>query len=138
VADAQTLLIRLADQLEAAASTIRELAVGTESIGASEAAVPKDDLGYVSKQKWLDAALSLHPMLGDRQAEVLLEVAKAYPAGVGTGPIWKAINYEQPNTYLALEALGRQGLVRKDDSAKPHKYYLGDALIRQVRELLKG
>lgn len=134
MANTQTLLAQLADQLEAAACTIRELAGGEpESTGTAKESAREDDLGYVTRQEWLDAALELHPMLGDRQAQVLLEVAKAHPEGVGTGPIWKAINYEQPNTYLALDALGRQGLVRKDDKAKPHKYHLGDALIRQVR-----
>lgn len=79
-------------------------------------------------------AAALHSQLGERQTQILIEVIKAYPAGVGTGPICRGINYEQPNTYLALEALSRQGLVRKDDTTRPHTYYVGDALIRQMRD----
>lgn len=130
----ETLLMRLAGELEAAAATIRELAAASSATTPSvEDAVPVDDLVSVSGQEWLDAALAIHPMLGQRQTQVLLEVAKAYPNGVGTGPIWRAINYEQPNTYLALDALARQGLVRKDSTVKPHRYHVGDVLLRQVR-----
>jgi hypothetical protein len=130
--EAQVLLTRLADQLEAAAGTIRELAeVGLES----KAEPVQEDLNLagIDTIDWLEASLDLHAQLGERQTQVLLEVITAYPNGIGTGPIWKAIDYEQTNTYLALDALARQGLVRKDDAVRPHKYYVGDALIAEMR-----
>ncbi|MCY9555596.1 hypothetical protein M5W98_28705, partial [Paenibacillus apiarius] len=109
--------------LEAAASLVRRLA---EDDAATPPPIADEEL---SASDWVTYARELHPALGDRQAQVLSEVAKAHPQGTGTGPIWRAIDYEQTNTYLALGALSRQGLVQKDESAKPHRYYLGPALI---------
>src|SRR3954451_12521466 len=130
--ETRTLLTRLAGQLEATASTIRELASTGSDIPAEP--IHEDvNLAGIDTIEWLEAAIGLHAQLGERQTEVLLEVIKAYPNGIGTGPIWKAIDYEQPNTYLALDALARQGLVRKDDTVRPHKYYVGDALVAEMR-----
>jgi hypothetical protein len=132
VSENQLLLTRLAEQLEAAAGTIRELA----AVGLDTEVEPVQEnvhLAGIDTIEWLEAAIDLHAQLGERQTQVLLEVIKAYPSGIGTGPIWKAIDYEQTNTYLALDALARQGLVRKDDTVRPHKYYVGKALIAEMR-----
>jgi hypothetical protein len=132
MATTHVLLTRLADQFEAAAGTIRELADG--GIETKIEPVQEDvNLAGIDTIDWLEASIDLHAQLGERQTQVLLEVIKAYPHGVGTGPIWKAIDYEQPNTYLTLGALARQGLVRKDATVQPHKYYVGDALIAEMR-----
>jgi hypothetical protein len=128
----QELLSRLAEQVELTARTIRELA-GAYDEPASEPADEPTNLAGIDTVDWLEASIALHAQLGERQTQVLLEVIKAYPEGIGTGPIWKAIDYEQTNTYLALDALARQGLVRKDSTARPHKYHVGDALIAEMR-----
>jgi hypothetical protein len=127
----QELLMRLADQLEAAATTIRELA--DAEVRAPNAVPVEVNLAGVDTVDWLEAAIAVHSQLGERQTQVLLEVVKAYPEGVGTGPIWRAIGYEQTNTYLALDALARQGLVKKDSTVRPHKYFVGDALLAEMR-----
>lgn len=126
------LLIRLAAQVEATAKTMRELADAFSDATAETEREPVD-LAGIDTVEWLEAAIALHAQLGERQTQVLIEVIKAYPDGVGTGPIWKAIDYEQTNTYLALDALARQGLVRKDSTVRPHKYHVGDALIAEMR-----
>ena len=128
----QELLSRLAEQVELAARTIRELAGGYDET-VSEPADEPTNLAGIDTVDWLEASIALHAQLGERQTQVLLEVIKAYPEGIGTGPIWKAIDYEQTNTYLALDALARQGLVRKDSTVRPHKYYVGDALVAEMR-----
>jgi hypothetical protein len=128
----QALLDRLAEQVEDAARTIRELASTFTEVTAEPAHEPVN-LAGIDSVDWLEASMALHAQLGERQTQVLLEVIKAYPEGIGTGPIWRAIDYEQTNTYLALDALARQGLVRKDSTVRPHKYHVGDALIAEMR-----
>jgi hypothetical protein len=130
VARQEDLFAELAEHLEAAARVARTLARTGLDASAAER-LPHEPVELkLSTDDWIRYARELHPSLGERQAQVLGEVAKAHPSGVGTGPIWRAIQYEQTNTYLALDALARHQLVRKDSSAKPHKYYLGRALIR--------
>lgn len=128
-------LTAIAEHLEAAAALTRQLALGLPE--AVDTAAPGEEHPLeqesITPEEWVNHARDLHPALGERQAQVLGEVAKAHPHGIGTGPICRSIGYEQTNTYLALDALGRQGLVRKDDTAKPHQYYLGKALLRQGR-----
>jgi hypothetical protein len=126
--DAQ-LLDQIATHLESAAQLLRRLAKAEpQSAGTADATVGQN----LSASEWIALARDLHPALGDRQEQVLLEVAKVHPEGTGTGPIWKAIDYEQTNTYLTLNSLARHGLVRKDDSSKPHHYYLGQRLLERA------
>lgn len=127
------LLTELADHLEAAARTIRTLATIAPGDVIREPAAPEGESSAdLDPETWVTLARELHPALGERQAQVLGEVAKAHPDGTGTGPIWRAIGYEQTNTYLTLDALARQGLVRKDSTTKPHRYFLGPALLRHA------
>ena len=48
--------------------------------------------------------------------------------GTTGGAISRAIDYEQPNTYLALKWLVKLGFVEKDESTRPHTYRLTSRL----------
>lgn len=72
----------------------------------------------------VERARRLHPSLGPRQEQVLAEVADAGQAGATSGQVSRAMEYDQPNVYLTLQALIRQELVRKDSAARPHRYFL--------------
>jgi hypothetical protein len=76
----------------------------------------------------LQRARAVHPALGQRQAEVLLELAKADPAGASCGKIAKAISYDEPNCHIALSALVSKGLAEKDTTTYPHTYRLSPRL----------
>ncbi len=66
--------------------------------------------------------------MGTRQEEILRLIALAHPTGVGTGYLSKTMNYDQPNVYLTLKAMIRQGLIVKDETSHPHRYGLSDDL----------
>jgi hypothetical protein len=72
----------------------------------------------------LERARAIHPMLGQRQAEVLLELARAGPAGASCGKIAKAISHDEPNCHITLRSLAAKNLVDKDTSTYPHTYRL--------------
>lgn len=72
----------------------------------------------------LERARAVHPMLGQRQAQVLLELAKAGPAGASCGRIANAISYDEPNCHITLNSLVGKSLVDKDTSTHPHTYRL--------------
>jgi hypothetical protein len=69
------------------------------------------------------------PMLGQRQAEVLQELAKVGPVGASCGRIAKAIDYDEPNCHITFSALAVKGLVDKDASTYPHSYRLAPPLL---------
>jgi hypothetical protein len=115
---AEAVLNALADGLEAAASTLRRHAA---QHGQSEPAGLTGGL--------LDRARAVHPMLGQRQAEVLVELAKASAVGASCGAIAKAINYDEPNCHITLNALADKGLVDKDTSTYPHTYRLAPPFL---------
>lgn len=126
--DTKRLLAEIAEHLEAAAAKLRTLADKGAEPPADEPAL---DTGELTVDEWVKLAKDVHPLLGVRQAEILREVAKAHPEGIGTGPVSRAIDYEQTNTALTLAALVRHGLVRKDPESRPQRYYLGDRLLRR-------
>lgn len=77
----------------------------------------------------LDLARQIHPMLGQRQAEVVVELEKAGAAGTTTSKIAAELDYDQPNTHIALGALVRHGIAEKDTSSYPHRYRLAPTLL---------
>jgi len=79
----------------------------------------------------LDLARQIHPMLGQRQAEVVGELGKAGAAGTTTTAIANALQYDQANTHIALGALVKHGIAEKDTSVYPHVYRLTSALLAQ-------
>jgi hypothetical protein len=79
----------------------------------------------------LDLARQIHPMLGQRQAEVVGELEKAGAAGITTSAIAAALQYDQANTHIALGALVKHGIAEKDTSAYPHVYRLTPGLLAQ-------
>jgi hypothetical protein len=117
----QEVIDELARQLEAMAGTLRRYG-----------AVAGEDLQTGLPQAWADPverARALHPALGERQEQVLHEVATAHPGSMTSGDIYRSIGYDQANTYLTLDALSRHGFVRKDATTRPHRYYLGARLL---------
>jgi predicted transcriptional regulator len=113
------LLNDLADLSEQSAKRIRLYLAEQKRSAAAKATV---------EERVLAKARELHPTIGTRQEEIIRLIASQYPEGVGTGYLTKTMNYEQPNVYLTLQALMRQGLVNRDDKSKPHKYFLGRKL----------
>jgi|SRR5579875_976903 DNA-binding MarR family transcriptional regulator len=79
----------------------------------------------------LDLARQIHPMLGQRQAEVVGELEKAGASGTTTSAIAAALQYDQANTHIALSALVKYGIAEKDTSAYPHVYRLTTSLLTQ-------
>lgn len=119
----EDLLTELAALHEAAATKLRRYVGAMDEIGVSSD-------GFLMSA--LARARKLHPTLGVRQAEALKLIADAHPAGVGTGHLTKEMHYDQPNVYLTLQALVRQGLVRKDDESRPHAYFLSSQLLNDA------
>jgi hypothetical protein len=113
------ILEALAEAAEAAAAVFRRRAALTR---------PKPQAER-SPGTVLDLARQIHPMLGQRQAEVVGELEKAGAAGTTTTAIAKALNYDQPNTHIALGALVKHGIAEKDSSAYPHLYRLAPTLL---------
>jgi DNA-binding MarR family transcriptional regulator len=114
-----SVLDALADAADAAAAVLRRHAAqqrgGTaESDGQSASAV--------------DLAKASHPMLGFRQEQVLTKLVEAGPDGTTTGAISSALEYDQPNTHITLQALVERGFAEKDTSVYPHIYRLGRSL----------
>jgi hypothetical protein len=117
----------LADAFEAAAQKLRErsaLLQQAHAGGSPAASASETNPGRSAVER----ARALHPQLGPRQAEVIHELAKAGAKGTGTGPIVKAIDYDQPDVYLTLKGLQALGFAEKDTSSKPHTYRLGQRL----------
>jgi phosphoribosylaminoimidazole-succinocarboxamide synthase len=114
------ILEALADGLDAMATTIRQRAALLSAGSRSTAATPA---GAV------DRARAMHPMLGKRQAEVIALLEEAGPDGTNAGAISKAMGYDQPNVYLALQALSDLDFVQKDPTTSPHTYRLAPILL---------
>lgn len=105
------------------ASLLLELATLHERLAASlraDASALAHDEGPVDP---MARALERHPQMGPRQQQIMQMVIDAADEGIDTGVISRTINYTQPNVHLTLGGLIRYGLVRKDGSARPHKYY---------------
>ena len=77
----------------------------------------------------LDLARQIHPMLGQRQTEVVGELEKAGATGTTTTAIAIALHYDQANTHIALSALVKRGIAEKDSSTYPHIYRLASSLL---------
>ena len=111
----------LAEAAEAAAAVLRRRA----------ALARPQPQGERSPGTVLDLARQIHPMLGQRQAEVVGELEKVGAAGTTTSAIASALQYDQANTHIALSALVKHGIAEKDTSAYPHIYRLASALLTQ-------
>jgi hypothetical protein len=116
------LLDAIAEALEAAAAVLRSRATSPRS-GAAAAPAASDLSASV-----IERARIVHPMLGERQAEILVLVEQAGVAGTTTGEIGRALNYDSTNVHIALSTLARYELVEKDTTVYPHRYRLGPAL----------
>src|ERR1051325_958163 len=108
----------IADGLDAMSATIRRHAA---LLNAGPAA--PTPAGAVER------ARAMHPMLGKRQAEVISLLEDAGAAGTNTGAISKAMDYDQPNVYLTLQALIDLDFVQKDATTTPHTYRLAPILL---------
>lgn len=117
------ILDSLAEAAEAAAAVFRRRA----------ALARPQPQGERSPGTVLDLARQIHPMLGQRQAEVVGELEKAGAAGTTTSAIATALQYDQANTHIALGALVKHGIAEKDTSAYPHVYCLTSGLLTQGR-----
>lgn len=113
------ILDSLAEAAEAAAAVFRRRA----------ALMRPQAQGGRSPGTVLDLARQIHPMLGERQAQVVGELEKAGAAGTTTGAIASELQYDQANTHIALGALVKHGIAEKDTSAYPHVYRLAAGLL---------
>lgn len=113
------LLEVLADGFDAMSTAIRQRLALLDSDSTIAAAGPT---------RAVDRARAMHPMLGNRQAEVIAVLERAGVSGTNTGAISMEINYDQPNVYLTLQGLLTRGFVEKDVSTSPHTYRLTQVL----------
>jgi DNA-binding transcriptional ArsR family regulator len=113
----------LAGQLEAMASTLRRHAQAEGEEEWVEARLTEGPTDPIER------ARSIHPALGERQEQILRLVADAHSGGITAGDISRALEYDQANTYLTLEALAKHGLVRRDDTVRPYRFYLGRKML---------
>lgn len=113
------MLDALAEAVEAAATVLRrhaaQLKAGVLPAEGETASV-------------IDRARLTHPMLGFRQEQVLRELADAGAGGTTTGALSNALDYDQANVHITLQALAERRLVEKDTSVYPHIYRLGSVL----------
>jgi hypothetical protein len=70
-----------------------------------------------------------HPLLGQRQEEILSLLARAGDEGSTTGQLSEIMSYDQPNTYATLQNLVARGFVEKDVSQSPHRYRLAERAL---------
>ncbi|MCU1600547.1 MAG: hypothetical protein JWO22_1256 [Frankiales bacterium] len=76
-------------------------------------------------------AVRAHPSLGPRQRELVEHVAAAGGGGTDTGKLARATGMSQPNVHLTLKHMIDRDLIRKDDSVRPQRYFLGTAISEQ-------
>ncbi len=129
MANLATLLLELADLREMEAAKLRTFAASvTEAPRPSEpdVDVPPPTLDVVAR------ARLHHPSLGPRQEEILRLVADAGSEGVATGQLARAMDYDQPNIHLTLQALIRHQLVRRETGSRPYRYFLSSTLTVQA------
>lgn len=112
------ILVAIADALDAASTTLRQRAALLR-LGS-----PVPDTGHTQPQDAVARARAIHPALGPRQIEVIQFLEEAGCSGASTGAIALAIDYDQPNVHLTLQALTTYGIVEKDTSTRPHTYRL--------------
>lgn len=120
-----TILEALAEAHEAAANVLRRHA------DRLKAGIPRGDVGSGTV---VDRAKLTHPMLGHRQEQILTELEAAEPDGTTTGAISRALDYDQANVHITLQALMERGFAERDTSQYPHIYRLGSALRGEVIE----
>jgi len=113
------ILHALADAIDAASRVLRERAVAIES------PLPES----IPVQGAVARARAMHPPLGPRQAQIIEVLEKYGRTGTNTGVISRAIGYSQPNVHLTLMGLMGDGLVERDDQARPHRYWLSEPLL---------
>ena len=118
----------LADLHQAIADHLRSYAAP----GAVTPESPASDASW--EDRVIAAARRMHNSIGPRQVEALRLVVQAHPKGATTGPMVKAMKYDQPNVYLTLQSLMRHKLVIKDSDSTPHRYYLSKELRREAGE----
>ena len=68
-------------------------------------------------------------MLGSRQSMCIRRLGEASPRGL-SAPEVDPDPQSQPNTYLTLDRLRDIGLVIKDESVYPRRYWLAPKLMR--------
>lgn len=118
MATPDVILIAIADALDAASTTLRQRAALLR-LGS-----PVPDTANTQQQDAVARARAIHPALGPRQIEVIQFLEEAGSAGASTGAVAQAIEYDQPNVHLTLQALVTYGIVEKDSTARPHIYRL--------------
>lgn len=114
-----SMLDALADAIEAAAAVLRRHAAQLKA-----GVLPAE--GQTASM--IDRARLTHPMLGFRQEQVLRKLADAGPRGTTTGTLSNALDYDQANVHITLQALVERGFAEKDASVYPHIYRLGSML----------
>lgn len=77
----------------------------------------------------LEAARAVHPMMGEWQVKILIELEKAGRAGTSAGEIGRTIDYNTTDTHIGLRGLVGKSLAVKDTSTMPHTYRLADWLL---------
>jgi hypothetical protein len=115
-----TLFNDLADHTEATARTLRKIAY---EMSAGTGPLPLPATGSA-----LERALGIHPSMGPRQRELITLVEGIGARGADTGELSRASGMSQPNVHLTLKGMMTRGLIRKDESQRPQRYYLGAAL----------
>lgn len=137
MANTGSLLTALADHLEGMARTLRQHAAGdAEPDGLAPHKPEEQPPGdfSVTSQRAAPAdpvarARQIHAALGSAQAMIVTEVAKAHPRGIKAGEISRALDYDQANTYIVLDALRKHGVVLRDDDVRPYRFYLAPAML---------
>ena len=109
----------LADALEEAAAVLRRRAVGRHP-SMSEAQHP----GTLAER-----ARHIHRMIGERQEQMLPLLAAAGQHGTSAGDIARALEYDQANATITLNAMVKAGLLLKDESAMPYRFRLVPKLL---------
>lgn len=115
----QESLAGLADAFGGYAATLEE-AVGAGAVAAPDVVVPE--------------------ARGPRQQEVIeLLSSQGGEAGLKTAEISRGINMEQPNTYLTLQALTKQGLVELVPGVEPQHWRMAPRfrLSQKIREVAR-
>lgn len=124
------ILESIADALEAASASIRRnLALdATRTLTAQ----PAFGAGAV------DRARGVHASLGPRQAQILEALEEAGLPGASVGSLANTLEYDEPNTYLTLQALVKLGFVEKDHYVSPHIYRLSAQLLDEGEDAMSG
>jgi len=112
------ILDTVAEALEAAAAVLRRAA--SRHPGAPEAQ---------HAETLAERARQIHRMLGERQEQMLPLLAAAGEYGSTSGDIARALDYDQANATITLNAMVKAGLLLKDESAVPYRFRLVPGLL---------